>query len=420
MDDQVEDAHARYAEFLAQLHAEDRVTRDLGGGAVEVLLGQPHSEPRRVEVRVTPAEVRHAVVTPSLDEEIDESDDDRLHGLLVDAVTALGRLRPAERFVVFEDDSFHPSVRSELPAERAPASFEEKRNPGSWSPFDHDDPRFGGPGSILGHRAGGETDLGALLTSMDPVLHRERYVFSTTERLPAGLEPIATVREPEGLSVIIEEAQATEHELPYDYVAAMVTLRVHSAPAAVGLTAAVSTALAERGISCNVVAGFFHDHLFVPYDRGWDVLDALEDLREKRPGSLRPVSAVAQLSVRRGSEAVAFYRKAFGAEVVFSVGGDEESPDVVAQLVVGDATFWVSDEAPEHGNHSPESLGGATTRMLLVVDDPAAVVARAVEAGARLVAEPEDSHAWLLGRVEDPFGHSWEIGRPLLPWPPPV
>jgi uncharacterized glyoxalase superfamily protein PhnB len=282
-----------------------------------------------------------------------------------------------------------------------------------------DDTRLGEPGSTHAHRPGGETDLKALLTSMDPVLHDERYVFSTTERLPAGLDPVVTVREPEGLTVVVTEAQANEHELPYDYVAAMVTMTVHSALDAIGLTAAVSRALAERGISCNVVAGFFHDHLFVPHDRGRDVLDALEDLREELPGSLRPGSLAAQLSVRRGREAVAFYRAAFGATEMFRVGGDADNPDVVAQLVVGDATFWVADEAPEHGNHSPESVGGATTRMLLVVDDPAATVARAVEAGARLVAAVEDNHAWLLGRVEDPFGHHWEIGKPRFPWPPP-
>jgi PhnB protein len=85
---------------------------------------------------------------------------------------------------------------------------------------------------------------------------------------------------------------------------------------------------------------------------------------------------------------------------------------------VGGGTFWVADEAPEHGNHSPESLGGATTRMLLTVEDPAAVIARAVELGAREVAPASEEHGWLLGRIEDPFGHHWEIGRPLIPWPP--
>ena len=126
-----------------------------------------------------------------------------------------------------------------------------------------------------------------------------------------------------------------------------------------------------------------------------------------------------QLSVRRGQEAVDFYRAALGAREVYRVGGTEENPDVVSQLCVGDASFWVSDEAPAHRNFSPESLGGATTRMLLVVDDPPAVIDRAVASGASLVHAATEEYGWLLGRIRDPFGHDWEIGRPLEEWPPP-
>lgn len=125
-----------------------------------------------------------------------------------------------------------------------------------------------------------------------------------------------------------------------------------------------------------------------------------------------------QLSVRRGRAAVAFYEQAFGAVEVYRVGGTDEHPDVVSQLRVGEASFWVSDEAPEHGNFSPETLGGGTVRMLLVVDDPDTTVAQAVAAGAREVYPVGDEHGWRLGRVEDPFGHHWEIGKPLGPWPP--
>ena len=124
---------------------------------------------------------------------------------------------------------------------------------------------------------------------------------------------------------------------------------------------------------------------------------------------------VAQLSVRRGREAVAFYQAAFGATEVYRVGGTDDHEAVVAQLAVGDATFWVADESPEHGNFSPETVGGATTRLLLVVDDPAAVVDRAVAAGATVVHPVVEEHGWRLGRVRDPFGHHWEIGRPLVP-----
>jgi PhnB protein len=115
---------------------------------------------------------------------------------------------------------------------------------------------------------------------------------------------------------------------------------------------------------------------------------------------------------------VEFYKAAFGAVEVYRVAGTDAHPDVVAQLSVGNASFWVSDESPPHGNFSPESLGGGTVRMLLIVDDPEAVVARAVAAGATQVYPVGEEHGWRLGRIEDPFGHHWEIGKPLSAWPP--
>jgi PhnB protein len=130
------------------------------------------------------------------------------------------------------------------------------------------------------------------------------------------------------------------------------------------------------------------------------------------------ISVSPQLSVRRGRAAVAFYEAAFGAVEVYRVGGTEENPDVVSQLAVGDASFWVADESPEHKNFSPESLGGGTVRLLLVVEDPRAVVERAVALGATEVSAVHEAHGWLMGRIEDPFGHHWEIGRPLIEWPP--
>jgi PhnB protein len=125
-----------------------------------------------------------------------------------------------------------------------------------------------------------------------------------------------------------------------------------------------------------------------------------------------------ELAVRRGRAAVDFYRAAFGAVELHRVGGTDEHESVVAQLAVGDATFWVQDEAPEHGSSSPERLGGTSVRLLLVVDDPRAAVERAVAAGAVVRAPVAEAHGWLLGRIEDPFGHQWEVGTPLVPWPP--
>ncbi len=130
------------------------------------------------------------------------------------------------------------------------------------------------------------------------------------------------------------------------------------------------------------------------------------------------MSIAPQLSVKRGNAAVEFYKAAFGATEVYRVGGRGEDDEVVVQLAVGDASFWVADESPENQNFSPQSLGGGTVRMLLVADDPAAVVAQAVSAGATEIYPVAEQHGWRLGRIQDPFGHHWEIGTPLGTWPP--
>jgi PhnB protein len=117
------------------------------------------------------------------------------------------------------------------------------------------------------------------------------------------------------------------------------------------------------------------------------------------------------LSVRAGAKAVDFYKAAFGATEVFRL----DAPDgaVVCRLSVEGAEFWVSDESPEHGNFSPESLRGSTTRMILTVPDPDATFARALAAGAQQIVAVKEEYGWRLGRVLDPFGHHWEIGHPL-------
>ena len=112
-----------------------------------------------------------------------------------------------------------------------------------------------------------------------------------------------------------------------------------------------------------------------------------------------------QLAVRRGREAIEFYKAAFGAVELYRVGGTDEHEEVVAQLAVGDAAFWVADEAPSSKNFSPESLGGSTVKLLLIDEDPHAVVERAIRLGATEVYAVEPQHGWLLGRIEDPFEH---------------
>ena len=137
---------------------------------------------------------------------------------------------------------------------------------------------------------------------------------------------------------------------------------------------------------------------------------------DPRPGPLTSVQT--QLSVRRGRAAVEFYKAAFGAVEIYRFGGEDGHEEVVSQLRVGNACYWVEDESPPHQNFSPESLGGSSMRMLLIVEDPDAIVRRALAAGAAEVAAVSEEHGWRLGRIRDPFGHHWEIGKPLGLWPP--
>ena len=117
------------------------------------------------------------------------------------------------------------------------------------------------------------------------------------------------------------------------------------------------------------------------------------------------------LSVRKGARAVEFYKAAFGAAELFRIDAPDGS--VVARLAVDGAEFWVADESPEHQNFSPDSLGGGSVRMVMVVDDPDAVFERAAAAGAKQVWPVGNQYGWRLGRIVDPYGHHWEIGKEL-------
>jgi hypothetical protein len=111
----------------------------------------------------------------------------------------------------------------------------------------------------------GETNLNLLLKTMTPVLNNGDYVFCTVENIhniPTD-QILAFFREQEGITIIIKKELADNLGLAYTFVAAWITLTVHSSLEAVGLTAAFSTALANEVISCNVVAGYYHDHIFV-------------------------------------------------------------------------------------------------------------------------------------------------------------
>ncbi len=120
-----------------------------------------------------------------------------------------------------------------------------------------------------------------------------------------------------------------------------------------------------------------------------------------------------ELWVGDPAAAIDFYVQAFDAEVLHRVGHEDE---LVAQLAVGEARFWVSNAGASRLD--PLVVGGTTSRTLLVVADPDAVAASAVAAGAEQTSAVSAEHGWRLGRIVDPFGHEWEIGHPLEAWPP--
>ena len=132
----------------------------------------------------------------------------------------------------------------------------------------------------------GETDLDRLLSGLDPVLHDTPYGFALItppDGLPAGLLPFALVWEDEGLTVIATLDALAHAGLAVESPWARITMTVHSALAAVGLTAAMAGALTEAGISANVVAAFHHDHVFVPWPRRDEAVAVLRALGQARP-----------------------------------------------------------------------------------------------------------------------------------------
>lgn len=124
-----------------------------------------------------------------------------------------------------------------------------------------------------------EKDLKKLLRGMNPKMNLGEYVFTS---IPDGesdeIEAIGLFKEEEGTTLVLKREVADKHHLPYDYIASWITLRVNSSLSAVGLTAAFAGALAKEGISCNVVAGFYHDHIFVEKNQGKKAIEILQEL----------------------------------------------------------------------------------------------------------------------------------------------
>jgi len=127
------------------------------------------------------------------------------------------------------------------------------------------------------------SDLTHLLRAMEPTLNEGVYVFLTAESISSDLQDksLAIFREKEGVTIVAREEDAVSAGLPVMFRAAWITLTVHSDLEAVGLTAAFGNALAEVGISCNVLAAAFHDHIFVPVDRAEEALERLQKLQRE-------------------------------------------------------------------------------------------------------------------------------------------
>lgn len=118
------------------------------------------------------------------------------------------------------------------------------------------------------------------------------------------------------------------------------------------------------------------------------------------------------LTVRNAAQAVAFYQRAFGAREIYR--NTYPNGRIVAEMAIGAARFRVADEAPEACNLSPQTLNGTTVRINLLVADPDSVAKRAIESGATEVSPVADqAYGLRQGRLADPFGHHWLVGRPL-------
>ncbi len=125
-----------------------------------------------------------------------------------------------------------------------------------------------------------ETDLSILLKELQPILNPGEFVFTSVKDAPqsAGSSPLFFFREAEGITLVLERTRADELHLSYNSVQAWITLGVSSSLEAIGLTAAVASALARAGIPCNMVAGYHHDHCFVPFEQAGKAMEVLQGL----------------------------------------------------------------------------------------------------------------------------------------------
>ena len=190
----------------------------------------------------------------------------------------------------------------------------------------------------------GEKNLQTLLASIHPVLREGEYVYVLWPHgrpLAPGIE--AAVREAEGLTAVLPRAEADSLGLPYDFVAAWITLQVHSELEAIGLTAAVGKALTDARISCNVLAGFHHDHLLVPVADAARALEALAELSAESRQQPRPELLLRNESVADREQILALTAEAFAISPATGLPADGEPVEVELLRQLFDCEEYLPD-----------------------------------------------------------------------------
>jgi catechol 2,3-dioxygenase-like lactoylglutathione lyase family enzyme len=241
-------------------------------------------------------------------------------------------------------------------------------------------------------------DLAPLLRGLLPERHAGVYIFAVARDgvIPAGLAPIATIHEKEGLTVIVEESAALAAGLAPRFRAAWITLTVHSALDAVGLTAAIATALGRQRIPCNVVAGTHHDHLFVPLaeaERAMLILSALAS--QGPPRALVPFAHVADMA-----RSIRFY-ETIGLRVQNTVAAPDRAGITWAWLAANDASLMLAQAT------APLDAAAQGVLFYLYVDDVDLEFARLAAAGLAPTDKRTESYAPRGEfRVTDPDGYA--------------
>jgi predicted N-acetyltransferase YhbS len=288
----------------------------------------------------------------------------------------------------------------------------------------------------------GETDLKALLTSLRPALREGDYVYALWPHgKPLAGDIEAAVREAEGLTVVLRRTEADRLGLSYDFVAAWITLQVHSALEAVGLTAAVSAALTKAGISCNVLAGFHHDHLLVPSDdagRALEVLTLLGRglvLRDEQPGDREAllaltaeafaISPVTGLPVDGTPIEVGVLRELFecpeyipALSIVAELGGEIVGHVISTRGWVGELELLGLGPISVHPHFQRQGIGSA------LMHESASRAEAAGEPGIALVGNPASygrfgyvpSRSFGVEPPEPAWGDAFQL-LPLSGWP---